>query len=160
MVWRKVPLNRLRICRTTGFRTAPVMLKGSTFVEAINELRQPSSVKVFGAAVALPSTALLTTVEGFTVMAVICLAPILADSCKAVSTNASSITFAWSRASSATGITNDLLNGTTVIARTATTTVTIGSLTAGAYYVFSLYAYTNGSNSSSSAVSCYCWTGE
>jgi hypothetical protein len=111
-------------------------------------------------AVTLPASALLTTVECFSVIAVTCSAPILTDSCKAVSTSASSITFSWSPASSTTGVTYNLLNGTTVIASTATTTVTIGSLTAGAYYVYSLIAYTNGSNSTSSAVSCYCWTGE
>lgn len=131
--------------------------------ETVNGLRIPL-VRVIGCgrgcAVALPSSALLTTVECITVIAVILSAPVLTDSCTASYTNGSSITFQWSPASSTTGVTYYLFNGSTVIASTKATTVTIPNLSAGAYYTYSLYAYTNDRNLSSGAVTCFSWTGE
>lgn len=107
----------------------------------------------------MPSTAPLTTAQCFTLIAVISSAPILSGSCTASSPTSSSITFSWSPATPDTGVTYYLVNGTTIIARTSTT-ATISNLSPGTFYVYSLTANTNGSNSNSSVVSCYGWTGE
>jgi hypothetical protein len=87
-------------------------------------------------------------------------APALDVGCWAVSSSASSISFTWSPATSSADVTYYLMDGTTVLANKTTTSATVNNLAAGATYSYSLFASTNGSDSTSESVSCTGWTGE
>jgi hypothetical protein len=87
-------------------------------------------------------------------------APALDVGCWAVSSSASSIGFMWSPATSSADVTYYLMDGTTLLASTTTTSATVHDLAAGANYSYSLFASTSGSESRSESVSCTGWTGE
>jgi hypothetical protein len=87
-------------------------------------------------------------------------APLLNGSCAVDWYSETSVSFTWSRATSAADVTYHLSDGTTVLANTTTTSATVENLAAGANYYYSLYAITSGSNSRSESVYCTGWTGE
>jgi hypothetical protein len=87
-------------------------------------------------------------------------APLLNDSCAAVSYSETSVSFTWWPATSAADVTYYLSDGTAVLANSTTTSATVDNLAAGAEYTYWLYAIASGSNSTSQSVSCTGWTGE